>query len=105
MKCQVSKEFIESQLRRGCLSERDYRNYKWRIRRQREIRNRILLLAFTVCLVLVMAVSYYSITSYAESEIGTVCILPNIHSFVNSIFKKIEHIFGIYVCLLDLVMI
>ncbi|MBQ8188765.1 MAG: LysM peptidoglycan-binding domain-containing protein, partial [Lachnospiraceae bacterium] len=49
---------------------RDYRNYKWRIRRQREIRNRILLLAFTVCLVLVMAVSYYSITSYAESEIG-----------------------------------
>ena len=72
MRCQVSKEFIESQLRRGCLSERDYRNYKWRIRRQREIRNRILLLAFTVCLVLVMAVSYYSITSYAESEIGTV---------------------------------
>ena len=72
MRYEVSKEFMENQLRRGYLSEREYRNYKWRIRRQREIRNRILLFAFTVCLVLVMAVSYYSITSYAESEIDSV---------------------------------
>ena len=72
MKYQVSKEFMESQLRRGYVSEREYRNYKWKGRRQRELRNRILLFAFTICLVLVMAVSYYSITSYAESEIDNV---------------------------------
>lgn len=72
MRYQVSKEFMESQLRRGYVSEREYRNYKWKVRRQRELRNRILLLAFTICLVLVMAVSYYSITSYAESEIDNV---------------------------------
>ena len=72
MKYQVSKEFMESQLRRGYVSEREYRNYKWKVRRQRELRNRILLFAFTICLVLVMAVSYYSITSYAESEIDNV---------------------------------
>ena len=72
MRYQVSKEFMESQLRRGYVSEREYRNYKWKVRRQRELRNRILLFAFTICLVLVMAVSYYSITSYAESEIDNV---------------------------------
>ena len=72
MRYQVSKEFMESQLRRGYVSEREYRNYKWKFRRQRELRNRILLFAFTICRVLVMAVSYYSITSYAESEIDNV---------------------------------
>lgn len=72
MRYQVSKEFMESQLERGCISEREFRNYMWRVKRERTIRNRIILMAFTVCLVLVIAVSYYSITSHAESEVGNV---------------------------------
>lgn len=72
MKYYISREFLENQRKRGALTEREYRNYVWKVRRQREIRNHILMLIFTICLILGMAVSYHSIVSYAESDMENV---------------------------------
>ncbi len=59
---------MEGQMRRGVISEREYRNYRWKVRRQREVRNHILMLAFTVCLITGMVIFYHSIVSRAETE-------------------------------------
>ena len=72
MRYQVSREFMEGQMRRGTLSEREYRNYKWKVRRQREIRNHIFKMIFTVCLIVGLAAPYHSIVSYAETDIDNV---------------------------------
>lgn len=72
MRVQVSREFMEGQMRRGFLSEREYRNYKWKVRRQREIRNHIFRFLFTVCLIMGLAISYHSIVSHAENNIDNV---------------------------------
>lgn len=63
---------MKNQMKRGALTEREYRNYVWKVRRQREIRNHILRLLFTVCLILGMAASCHSIVSYAESDVENV---------------------------------
>lgn len=52
------------------MTEREYRHFIWKIRRQRAIRNRILFIAATICLITLMAVSYHAIVSNAETEIG-----------------------------------
>lgn len=69
MRYQISREFMEGQVRRGFVSEREYRNYKWKLKRQREIRNQIIRLIFTVCLIMGLAISYNSIVSHAENNI------------------------------------
>lgn len=50
------------------LTEREYRNYKRRIRRQREIRNKVLFAVVTVIIVLTAVLSFQSITSQAQDE-------------------------------------
>ncbi len=50
------------------LTEREYRNYKRKIRRQREIRNRIVYSVLTVVIVLTAVLSFHSITSQAQEE-------------------------------------
>ena len=68
MKYQMNREFIEGQARRGVITEREYRNYKWKLRRQREVRKHIVLFLFTICLIIGMVISYHSIVSHAESR-------------------------------------
>ena len=68
---QVRREFMEGQMRRGVISEREYRNYRWKVRRQREVRNHILVFAFTICLIIGMVISYHSIISFAETDTNT----------------------------------
>ncbi len=65
---QMSRQFMEGQMRRGVISEREYRNYKWKVKRQREVRNHILIFAFTICLIIGMVISYHSFISRAETE-------------------------------------
>ncbi len=65
---QVRREFMEGQMRRGVISEREYRNYRWKVRRQREVRNHILIFVFTICLIVGMVISYHSIISFAETD-------------------------------------
>ena len=67
----VKRDFMEEQMRRGVISEREYRNYKWKVRRQREVRNHILVFAFTACLIIGMVISYHSIISFAETDTNT----------------------------------
>ena len=48
--------------------ERQYRSYRWKIRRQREIRKKMIRLAVTVCVILMLVISYHSIISHAEND-------------------------------------
>lgn len=50
------------------LTEREYRNYKRKIRRQRELRNKIVYAILTVVIVLTAVLSFHSITSQAQDE-------------------------------------
>lgn len=50
------------------LTEREYRNYKRKVRRQREIRNKLLLTIITLIVVLTAVLSLHSITSQAQEE-------------------------------------
>lgn len=49
------------------MTDRELRAYKRRLRRQREIRRRCMMLLMTFCLVMVCAVSYHSIKSSANT--------------------------------------
>ena len=48
--------------------ERQYRSYRWKIRRQREIRKKMIRLAVTICVILMLVISYHSIISHAEND-------------------------------------
>lgn len=50
------------------ITEREYRNYKRKVRRQREIRNKIIYTVLTLGIVLVAVLSLHSITSQAQDE-------------------------------------
>ena len=50
------------------ITEREYRNYKRKVRRQREIRNKIIYTVLTRGIVLVAVLSLHSITSQAQDE-------------------------------------
>lgn len=50
------------------ITEREYRNYKRKVRRQREIRNKIIYTILTLGIVLVAVLSLHSITSQAQDE-------------------------------------
>ena len=50
------------------LTEREYRNYKRKVRRQREIRNKVVLTVITLIIVLTAVLSFQSITSQAQDE-------------------------------------
>ena len=50
------------------ITEREYRNYKRKVRRQREIRNKIIYTGLTLGIVLVAVLSLHSITSQAQDE-------------------------------------
>lgn len=65
---QVRREFVEGKVRRGMISEREYKNYRWKVRRQREVCKHILVLVFTICLIVGMVVSYHSIITFAETD-------------------------------------
>ena len=49
------------------MSDREFRAYKRRLRRQREIRRRCMMVFMTFCLVLIGAVSYHAIRSDASN--------------------------------------
>ena len=68
MTYQLDRRYMGEQMRGIYMTERDYRNYRRRIRRQREIRRRIFMAVFTVFLIIGLAVSYHAITSHAETE-------------------------------------
>lgn len=48
-------------------TEREYRHHLWKIRRKRQMRNRLLMALFTVCLIVTLAFSYSAIVSHAET--------------------------------------
>lgn len=50
------------------ITEREYRNYKRKVRRQREIRNKIIYTVSTLVIVLAAVLSLHSITSQAQDE-------------------------------------
>lgn len=64
----MSTEVMNNRLMHGTISDREYRNYRWKVRRQRQIRNRILAVLSTVLLIACLAVSYHSIITHAETE-------------------------------------
>lgn len=49
------------------MTDRELRAYKRRLRKQREIRRKCMMLVMTICLVIVGAVSYHSISSSAST--------------------------------------
>lgn len=51
-------------------SERAYKNYLWKVRRKRQLRNRIMMFVFSICLIVAIAISCHAITTHAESDIG-----------------------------------
>ncbi len=59
---------LKEQLLRGMITQREYRNYVWKIKRQREIRFRLLLAMISVCLIIAFAISYRAIISHAETK-------------------------------------
>ncbi len=50
------------------LTEREYRNYKRKVRRQREIRNKVVLTVATLIIVLTAVLSVQSIKSQAQED-------------------------------------
>ena len=50
------------------LTEREFRNYKRKLRRQREIRNKVVLTIVTLVIVMTAVLSFRSITSQAQEE-------------------------------------
>ncbi|MBE5883370.1 MAG: LysM peptidoglycan-binding domain-containing protein [Lachnospiraceae bacterium] len=50
------------------MSDRELRAYKRRLRRQREIRRRCMMIVMTFCLIVVCAISYHSIQSNASTN-------------------------------------
>lgn len=53
------------------LSERDLKNYQKKLRRQRELRKRIFLVAVTACLVFGFTFCFHAMTSYASTGSDT----------------------------------
>ena len=49
------------------MTDRELRAYKWRRRRQRELRRRVLTVVATLCLIVTGAVSYHAITISANT--------------------------------------
>lgn len=68
MKFNAQEEKHMSTLVYSSLTEREFKNYKRKVRRQREIRNKIVLTIITVVLVLTAVLSVQSLTSQAHDE-------------------------------------
>ncbi|MCM1046717.1 MAG: LysM peptidoglycan-binding domain-containing protein [Candidatus Gastranaerophilales bacterium] len=49
------------------MTDRELRAYKWKLRRQRELRRKVMIIALTVCLVIMGTVSYHALRSSANS--------------------------------------
>ncbi len=58
---------MRAQKRVSDMTDREYRYYKRRLRRQRECRRRVLTAAMTLCLIVICAVSYHTIKTSASS--------------------------------------
>lgn len=57
---------MSEQMNLKSMTDRELRNYKRRLRRQKELRKKIATILFTVCLVAICAVSYHSIETSAN---------------------------------------
>lgn len=51
------------------MTERELRNYKRKLRRQKEIRRKIILAILSVCIILTCALSYSALISNASAEV------------------------------------
>ena len=49
------------------MTDRELRAYKWRCRRQRELRRKVMTFAATLCLIFTCIISYHSITTSAST--------------------------------------
>ena len=54
------------------MTERELRNYKRKLRRQKEIRRKIFLAILSVCIILTCALSYSALVSNASAEAGDI---------------------------------
>lgn len=58
---------MKAQKRIYDMTDRELRAYKRRLRKQRELRRKCMMIVMTICLVIVGAVSYHSISSSANT--------------------------------------
>ena len=54
------------------MTERELRNYKRKLRRQKEIRRKIFLAVLSVCIMLTCALSYSALVSNASTEVSDI---------------------------------
>lgn len=59
---------MKAHLDESMMTEQEIRRYRWKIRRRRELRNRWMLLVFTICLIIGFAITFNAIISRAETD-------------------------------------
>lgn len=68
MRYEMRRAIMKEKMESGMITRREYRNFINRMKRQRIIHFRIMMAAFSVCLVVCLAVSYGAIVSNAETK-------------------------------------